>query len=67
MQELQQDLHDLWSALDDAWQELSDVWRDSAADHYESRHWEPLEGEVRAYLTAVDDLTELMAHVKAVL
>lgn len=67
MDDLQRDLHDLWSAISEEWQDLQDVWHDSAADHYRIHHWEQTEETMRAYLAAVDDLAETMAQISAML
>lgn len=65
--DLQRDLHDLWSAISGEWQDLQDDWHDSAADHYRIRHWEPMEEAMQSYLAAVEHLAETMAQISAML
>lgn len=49
-----------WRVLEDEWQQSRAAWRDSAADYFASRYWEPLADETAAYLRAVDELMAIL-------
>lgn len=51
-----------WRILEDGWQQTREAWRDSTADYFASRFWEPLADETAAYLRAAE---ELMAVLRA--
>ena len=46
------------------WDQISDVWSDAAAQEFQERVWQPLDGQVSEILRAIDALTVLFAQVR---
>ena len=45
-----------------AWEDARAVWNDSVAQDFQTSQWEPLDGQVRAVLQALDRLAPVLAR-----
>jgi hypothetical protein len=50
--------------LEEAWEEIEHLWRDKRAKDFAKRYLLPLRPQSNATLTALSDISELLARVK---
>jgi hypothetical protein len=47
-----------------AWMETKSAWKDQNADRFEKKHIQPLEMDLRAAVSAMDVMSQLLATIK---
>jgi hypothetical protein len=47
-----------------AWMDTKTTWRDANADRFEKKHLMPLEMDLRAAVSAMDVMSQLLSQVK---
>ena len=47
-----------------AWMETKTAWKDLNADRFEKKHVQPLEMDMRAAMSAMDVMSQLLAAIK---
>lgn len=52
------------SHLEEAWEEIAHLWRDKRAREFERQYLQPLRPQFTATLSALSDLSEVLAQVK---
>jgi hypothetical protein len=50
--------------LMNAWMETRGVWKDANAERFEKKHLQPLEMDLRAAVSAMDVMSQLIAQIK---
>ena len=57
----------LYTAMKDLaarWEETKDQWQDAVRQEFEEKQWEPLEPHVKAALSAMDRMDQVLVRVR---